>query len=179
MKVSDIILDSLDRVHELVPAILDGLSLDDVVWQPDEGSNSIGWLIWHLTRVEDDHMAGIGGLPQLWLPLWHSRFGLPYPPRAHGYGMTSADIAAFCVPSVKLLVDYADAVANQTRQIIATMKPTDFNRIVDSNYDPPVTAAVRLVSVMVETAQHIGQAGFVRGLRERKIGRESSWVGHV
>ncbi|MEA5053992.1 MAG: DUF664 domain-containing protein [Propionicimonas sp.] len=178
MTTTDLVLDSLERVHELIPAVLDGLDRDDVLWRPDPDSNSIGWLVWHLTRVEDDHLADLGGIGQVW-PDWAGRFGLPYPVSAHGYGMTSAEVGAFDVPSPSLLVDYAAAVAEQSRQVLAGLGESDYDRVVDTRWDPPVTLAVRLVSVMVETAQHIGQAAYVRGLRERAIARPSDWVGHV
>ena len=178
MLSSDIVLDSLNRVHELIPVVLDGLDRDDVLWRPDAGSNSIGWLIWHLCRVDDDHLGDLGGQPQVWLSGWSERFGLPYPPNAHGYGMTAADIAAFDLPSVSLLADYASAVAEQSRRIVTALTASDYEKVIDTRWDPPVTISARLVSVMVETAQHIGQAGYVRGLRERQIGRESGWAGH-
>jgi len=179
MILNDVVLDSLGRVHELVPAVLNGLTREDVLWRPDPGSNSIGWLIWHLTRVEDDHVAGLGGRDQVWLEGWRERFGLPYAEQAHGYGMSADEVAAFDVPGPDVLVDYAAAVAAHSRDIVAALTEADFGRIVDERWDPPVTLAVRLVSVMVETAQHIGQAAYVRGLRERAVGRDSGWAGHV
>lgn len=175
---TDVVLDSLGRVHELIPAVLDGLDLDDVLWRPDAGANSIGWLIWHLVRVEDDHLASLGGREQVWTSGWSERFALPYPQRAHGYGMTAEQVAAFDAPA-ELLVGYAAAVAEQSRQILGALTAEDYETVVDTNWDPPVTMAVRLVSVMVETAQHIGQAAYVRGLRERAVGRDSGWVGHT
>jgi len=171
MLTTDIVLDSLGRVHELVPVVLDGLNRDDLRWQPDPESNSIGWLIWHLTRVEDDHLADLGGRAQVWLPTWYERFGLPYPERAHGYGMTAAEVAAFDIPSVDLLADYAAAVAAQSREIVSALTEADFGKVIDTRWDPPVTVAVRMVSVMVEMAQHMGQAAYVRGLRERSVAR--------
>jgi hypothetical protein len=40
----------------------------------------------------------------------------------------------------------------------------DLGRIVDERWDPPVTLAVRLVSVIEDDLQHAGQAAFVRGI---------------
>jgi hypothetical protein len=36
--------------------------------------------------------------------------------------------------------------------------------VVDLNWDPPVTLAVRLVSVINDDLQHGGQAAYVRGM---------------
>lgn len=178
MTTSDLVLDALDRVHELVPAVLADLDREDILWRPDPDSNPIGWLVWHLTRVEDDHLAKLGEVEQVW-PEWADRFALPYPLKAHGYGMTSEEVGAFDISSPSLLVEYAAAVAEQARSIVGGLTPDDYDRVIDTRWDPPVTVAARLVSVMVEISQHIGQAAYVRGLRERYVGSGSGWAGHV
>lgn len=166
MLTTDLVLESLERVHELVPTVLDGLDREDVLWRPDPDANSIGWLVWHLTRVEDDHLAHLGDVDQVW-PAWADRFALPYPVKAHGYGMSSDEVGAFDVSSPDLLVGYAAAVAEQARAVVGSLSEDDLATVIDTRWNPPVTVAVRLVSVMVETAQHIGQAAYVKGLRER------------
>lgn len=168
---TNIVLDSLGRVHELIPAVLGHMSREDLLWRPDEGSNSIGWLVWHLTRAEDQQMADLGGRTPVWLPTWYERFGLPYPADANGYGMSADEVAAFDVPSADLLVGYASAVAEQSTQIVTALTPADYDRVIDTRWNPPVTVAVRLVSIVIETAQHIGQAAYLRGLRERMNGQ--------
>lgn len=178
MRTLDLVRDSLGRVHELVPAILDGLSGDDVLWRPDPEANSLGWLVWHLTRVEDDHLSSLGGVEQAWTSDgWYARFGLPYLKSAHGFRMTPAEVGAFNVTDTGLLNGYAAATWEQTRAVLASLGDDRLDDVIDTRYTPPVTVGVRLVSVMVETAQHIGQAGYLRGLRERSIGINSGWSG--
>lgn len=180
METSELVLDSLGRVHELVPAVLDGLTADDVAWQPDPGANSIGWLIWHLTRAEDGHLSELAGADQVWTSArWQQRFALPYPQAAGGFGMSADDVAAFRVEDVALLTGYSADVAERARTVVGGLTSSDYDRIVDSHWDPPVTLGVRLVSVMVETAQHIGQAAYLRGLLERGKGSDSGWKGYV
>ncbi len=180
MQTPDLALDSLGRVHALIPAILDGLSPADVTWRPDPHANPIGWLLWHLLRVEDDHLAHLGGIEQAWLTDgWRERFALPYPRSAHGFGMSSAEVALFTVSDTTLLTGYAEAVFAQSSQVLAGLSAADFDRVVDTRFVPPVTLGVRLVSVMVETAQHVGQASYVRGLLERAKSRTSEWSGIV
>lgn len=175
------LLDAFGRVHELVPAVLSGLTVEDVLWQPDPAANSIGWLLWHLARVEDDHVAGVGGVDQVWTSLgWFERLGLPYPVRSVGFGHSPAEVAAFAVIDPGLLQAYYDAVHEQTVRLVSTMADADFDRIVDRRFTPPVTAAVRLVSVVNDVTQHVGQAGYVRGLRQRAAGRPSDgWAGYA
>lgn len=167
---TDILRDAFTRVHEELPRLLADLSAETVLWRPDPDANSIGWLAWHLTRVQDDHVAGVGDVPQVWA---HSnvatRFALPYPLEAHGYGHTSADVGAFTVGNVGLLLDYHDAVHRMTLSVLDGLDDADYARIVDERWNPAVTAAVRLVSVIGDTQAHLGQIGYVHGLAERRV----------
>ena len=180
MRSVEIIRDSLGRVHELIPATLDGLDAADLTWRPDDSSNPIGWLVWHLCRAEDGSLANIGGLEQVWLAGgWQERFALPYEPKAGGFGQSDEQVGQFTVPGPDQLVGYAAAVAEQTGQVLDALGDDDLDRVIDTRWDPPVTVGTRLVSIMVETAQHIGQVAYLKGLRERAKGVESGWRGYV
>jgi hypothetical protein len=168
MNVSDLLIDSLDRVHDLVPGILEGLSDDDLAWRPDPGANSIGWLVWHLTRVEDDHVCDAAGVEQTWTADgWADRFGLPFPVDDHGFGQSASQVAKVRVNG-DLLAGYLAAVAERTHGYVATLEAADLDRVVDTRWDPPVTLGVRLVSVVNEVNQHVGQAAYLRGLLDRR-----------
>lgn len=167
--VPAVLLDAFDRVHQDLPRLLNGLDGEALTWRVDAAANSIGWLAWHLARVQDDHLADIGGREQVWTADgFRERFGLPYPTKAIGYGQTSQDVGMFDVRNSRLLIDYHDAVHVMTVALIEGMGPGDFDRIVDTRWDPPVTAAARLVSVVNDTSQHVGQIGYLRGLWERR-----------
>ena len=92
MNVSELMTDALGRISDLVHGAVDGLSDDDLAWRPDPEANSIAWLVWHLTRIEDDHVAGVARTTQAWEDGWADRFGLPFPVGDHGYGHTSAQV---------------------------------------------------------------------------------------
>ncbi len=165
-----LLADGFDRVHENVHAVCEGLDAGALSWRPAPGANPVGWLVWHLTRVMDDHVCGVAealGLPggeQRWLADgWCERLALPYPPQAHGYGHTAADVAAFAATADDLL-GYHDAVHAHTLGVLATLADHHYAAVVDPGWDPPVTAAVRLVSVLDDAAQHVGQAAYVKGL---------------
>jgi hypothetical protein len=176
----EIVRDSLGRVHELVPAVLEGMDADDLTWRPDAGSNPIGWLVWHLCRAEDGSLASIGDTEQVWLSGgWQEKFGLPYERKAGGFGQSSEQVGQFSVSGPELLVGYAAAVAEQTGRILDALTDEDLDRVIDTRWDPPVTVGVRIVSIMVETAQHIGQASYLKGLQERTKGTDSGWHGYV
>ena len=166
MTVSEILIDAFGRVREEVEAVLDGIDSDTLQWRPDPESNSIAWLVWHLTRIQDDHLAGAFDTAQMWHQGWVERFGLPFPPESTGYGHSSDEVGAVRAPAA-LLLDYFKAVAERTADLLATVRESDLDRIVDRRWNPPVTLAVRLVSVIADDLQHVGQAAYLRGLAER------------
>lgn len=166
---TEILRDAFERVHDDLPRLLTGLTAEQVRWRPDAEANPVGWLVWHLTRVQDDHMAAIAGIPQAWTDLgWADRFRLPYDVSDHGFGHSTEQVGAFDVGDVALLLGYHDAVHDLSMRVLAGLADADYARIVDDRWDPPVTAAVRLVSVINEIAQHAGQVGYVAGLARRR-----------
>jgi uncharacterized damage-inducible protein DinB len=164
---TDLFVDAFGRVREGVHGVLDGLSSEQLVFRPDHEANSIGWLVWHLTRVQDDHIADVAGTEQVWTSRgWCDRFALPFDSADTGYGHRAEDVAAVKVPA-DVLADYHDAVYEQTRRYVVSLNEPDFERVVDPRWDPPVTLGVRLLSVINDDLEHVGQAAYVRGLVER------------
>ncbi|MEV6947981.1 DUF664 domain-containing protein [Streptomyces sp. NPDC051172] len=165
MHAKDILIDGFNRIQEEVHAAVEGLGPDDLNARPYQAGNSIAWLVWHLTRVQDDHVADAFGLDQVWLTQdWEKRFGLDLPRHDTGYGHSSAKVAKVRVDSGNLLTGYYDAVHGQSVGVLRELTAKDLERIIDENWDPPVTLGVRLVSVLSDDLQHIGQAAYLRGL---------------
>lgn len=165
MNASALLVETFDRLPELVHAAVDGLSPEQLRWSPASGTNPIGWLVWHLTRVQDDHLAEVIGEPQVWVDDgWARRFGLTADPADTGYGHSAEQVAAVAPESAAALVDYYTAVADRTRRFLVGLTDADLDRIVDERWDPPVTLGARLVSVANDDLQHVGQAGWLRGL---------------
>jgi hypothetical protein len=168
MDVADVLVDAFDRVRDSVAGVVSGLSSDDLAWRADGDANSIAWLIWHLTRIQDDHVAHVAGVEQVW-PAWADRFALRFDLRDTGYGHSSDDVAAVRA-SADLLTNYHESVYNATVEYLNALTTSDLDRIVDTRWDPPVTLGVRLVSVIADDLEHVGQAAFVRGLLDRRSG---------
>ncbi|GAB2727584.1 mycothiol transferase [Streptomyces bullii] len=167
MHAKDILIDGYSRIQEEVHAAVEGLDPDDLTARPSPDANSIAWLVWHLTRVQDDHVADAFELEQVWLSQdWHKRFALGLPRHDTGYGHSPAKVAKVRVDSGDLLTGYYDAVHEQTLACLRSLAAKDLERIVDERWDPPVTLGVRLVSVLSDDLQHVGQAAYVRGLRQ-------------
>ncbi|MEU9991142.1 DUF664 domain-containing protein [Streptomyces sp. NPDC007971] len=165
MHAKDILIDGYGRIQEEVHAALDGLGPDGLYFRADPDANSIAWLVWHLTRVQDDHIADAFDLDQVWLSQgWEKRFGLDLPRHDTGYGHTPAKVAKVRPESAELLTGYYDAVHEQTLGALRSLAAKDLERTVDERWDPPVTLGVRLVSVLSDDLQHVGQAAYLRGL---------------
>ena len=168
MDIAELLADALGRVRDDVPGVVDGLDLDQLAWRPDPDSNSIAWLVWHFTRIEDDHIADVAGTEQVWTSGgWYDRFGLPFPPEEHGYGHKADEVAKVRVDR-DLLVGYHDATIARAIEYVGGLTPGDLDRVVDERWDPPVTLGVRLISVVNDATQHLGQAAYLRGLVERR-----------
>jgi uncharacterized damage-inducible protein DinB len=166
MRGTDLLVDAFGRIKQTVHRSVRGLSADELSLRVDEGANSIAWLVWHLTRVQDDHVAEVAGSEQVWTAQgWAARFALPFDVEATGYGQGGDEVGAVSV-GADLLLGYYDAVHEQTLQYLDRIGEDDLDTIVDRRWDPPVTLGVRLISVADDDIQHAGQAAFVRGVVE-------------
>ncbi len=162
MTPRELLVDAFDRIRDGALAAVDGLTDDQLRQRPAPGANPIGWLVWHLARVQDDHVAEVAGTTQAY-SVFVDRFALPFDPADIGYGH-SADEVAEVGASADLLAEYVVAVHRQTLDYLARVSPEDLDQVVDDRWDPPVTLGVRLVSVVADDLQHVGQAAYVRGL---------------
>ena len=168
MRSRDVFTYAYEQVAETLAGTVDGLGPDDLARRVQPGANPIGWLVWHLLRVQDDHVADVAGTEQVWTADgWAGRFGLPVDDAATGYGMGDAEVDAVRVPSAELLLGYSQAVHARTADFLAGLSDDDLDRVVDTRWDPPVTLGVRLVSVLSDDFQHLGQAAYLRGLLGR------------
>ena len=169
MTSAELLIDAFGRIRQIVDGVVRGLTPEQLVFRVDYTANSIAWLVWHLTRIQDDHIADAAQIEQVWTSRgWAERFGLPFDEGATGYGHATDEVAAVKVGSGELLVDYHDAVYEQTIRYVERVTDPDLDRIVDESWDPPVSLGVRLVSVIGDNLEHAGQAAFVRGIVLRR-----------
>ncbi|HEX2901878.1 MAG TPA: DinB family protein [Jatrophihabitans sp.] len=162
---ADLLTDAFSRIQQLTTSVVTGLSSEQLAYQPKPGANSIGWLVWHLIRIQDDHVADAAGTEQVWTAQgWHDRLGLPFDAADTGYGHGPEQVAAVVIADPELLIGYADAVCQRTAEFVGGLSATQLSRVVDERWDPPVTLGVRLVSVLGDDWQHLGQAGYLKGL---------------
>ncbi len=159
-----LLLDGFDRIAASVIQAVDGLDEDQLAIRPAPSANSIAWLVWHITRIQDDHLADAFGHEQVWTAEgWEDRFGLPFDSAVTGYNHSSDQVGAVRVDG-SLLVGYHRAVHHRTQRTLRRLEDRDLDRVVDESWDPPVTLGVRLVSVVTDNLEHAGQAAYIKGL---------------
>ncbi|HUV09643.1 MAG TPA: DinB family protein [Acidimicrobiia bacterium] len=165
MDVAALLVELFGRVPPLARLAVDGVDEARLTERPGPDANPIAWLVWHLARIQDSHVAEAFDTSQIWVTGdWAARFGLEPDPSNTGFGHTSEEVATIRPSTPDALLDYLDAVHTRTVTMLAVLTPADLDRIVDQRWDPPVTLGVRLVSVADDCLQHCGQAAYVRGL---------------
>ncbi|MGV0624352.1 mycothiol transferase [Mycolicibacter minnesotensis] len=159
--------DAFTRLIEHADELTDGLTEQVADYRPTLQANSIAWLLWHSARVQDLQVAGIADVEQVWTRHgWVERFGLDLPRDDFGYGHTAADVAKVRAPA-QLLAGYYRDVHQLTLEYLDGITVGELARVVDTAWNPPVTAGVRLVSTLDDCAQHLGQAAYLRGIASR------------
>jgi hypothetical protein len=164
METSELLTDTFGRIRELYTDIATDLTPEAAHRRPEGQGNPVVWLLWHTARVQDDHIAGLSGGIQAWHDGWAERFGLPFDEGDIGYGHSSEDVAAVRVERLEELVDYHEAVHRLALEYVERADADELGRVVDRRWDPPVTAGVRLVSLIADCLQHLGQAAYVKGM---------------
>jgi hypothetical protein len=165
---ADLLLDSLGRVRDGAHPVLADTPEARLATPPATGTNTVAWLVWHLTRGVDEQVAGAFGYQPIWVAGgWRERFALPFPADAHGYGMTFDEVL-LVQASADDLRGYLDAAFDAAVDALRGVTDADLDRVVDEHWDPPVTLAVRLVSVVNDGTQHVGQASYASGILSRR-----------
>jgi len=165
MQATEIIVDALGRIQGNFRRVLDGLTLNQLTYRPTHGSNSIAWLLWHLTRVQDHHISDLVNRPQIWIRGgWHTKFDMPADPLNFGMGHGPKEVGELKA-TAEVLQGYHDATYDQSKEFLSSLDPIDLNTEIDEpQYTPLPTIGVRLTSVISDNTQHVGQAAYLRGL---------------
>lgn len=167
MNTAELLIEAYSRVPDGVARLLDGLDDAGLTARPDPDANTIAWLVWHIARGQDAQIAQVAGSDQAWTADgWADRFALPFDESVTGYGQSSDDVAQVRA-SARDLRGYLDDVQRRTLEFLSTLDDAELDQVVDEAWDPPVTLGVRLVSIVGDGLQHLGQAEYVRGLYER------------
>jgi len=166
MEINNFTLDMLNQVQQALTTAVDGLTHEELTFQPQNDANSIGFILWHQVRVEDSMVPGtIQKKPQVWTSgKWYRKLNLPEDPNDNGWGYTAEQVAAFPVPKLKDLLDYAEEVRSQTVECLKGMTPDRFDEVIQTPFGD-LTISQIFSLLLCEITLHIGQIAYLRGLQ--------------
>ena len=167
MSIKGFIRQALDMNRRDLLEIVRELSGEELAWKPAPHANSIGFLLWHMARVEDGWIQRpVQRIPHLWVSEnWHEKFGMPEDQRDMGYGYTQEQIESQRPAPLKLLLDYGEAVRNATIAFIDSWDPETDDRQVKAAWG--MISVTDVFQILIwELNQHGGQAGYIKGLRK-------------
>lgn len=168
MEVKDFVLEALNESQTALTQAVDGLSQDELMWQPKPGANHIAFILWHTLRVEDFFFQYMfQRVPQVWeSEKWHEKLNLPDDPRITGYDYTAEQVDSF--PSVQLgdLLAYGEAVRARSVDYVRNLDPARSDEIVKSRIFGEVSIGKLISILLCEIVQHVGQIAYLRGLAE-------------
>ena len=167
MKWQQMFINAYERVTLVLKQSLEGLTVDELNTQVRPDCNSIGWIAWHLTRVQDRAISDLSGEEQLWTKdRWHAKFNRPPDAKDTGFGHTSEDAAGFKSPDVPTMIAYHHAVAERSKQYLSSLSEADLDREFNNPRSP--TYGARLVAVISDNLQHVGQVAYLHGVLKGK-----------
>ncbi|MDO4232156.1 MAG: DUF664 domain-containing protein [Lautropia sp.] len=169
MKLQELLIDMAERPRERILGVLDGLTPAQANAFPVEALapsiKSITWLAWHTAREQDLQIADLSGRDPVWISEgWRERFALDLPDDTEDWHHTPAEAAKVVVPDVELLRGYLNAATDATIRYLRSLSAASLDEVIDRNWTPPVTRAVRLVSILDDASMHSGQAVYARRL---------------
>jgi hypothetical protein len=176
MELKNFIERALDVLKQHYYGVLKGITASELSWQPGPNANSIGFIFWHVTRVEDRLVVHFAqGKPEVWIrDGWHQRWGisaettgLEYPPE---------QVESFPVPELTEMQSYFEAVRKETRTYLQTIDANGFEDRPPRTPYPESSRAVAFFQnytvgnmfcqLIGEANQHLGQVAYIRGLQK-------------
>ncbi len=163
--VSDVLTAGIPRSLHVA---LDGATAEQLAYRPAGESNTIAWLVWHLTRIQDRIVASLSNQDELWVTQgWHDKFGRPADSNDNGMRHDDQQVLSIQPESPELLWNYYNAVSSNAARVLATFSPADLDKPVDPA-NPETRVGDRLRICVLDNVSHAGQAAYLRGVIERR-----------
>ncbi|MFC2033800.1 DinB family protein [Chloroflexota bacterium] len=170
MDCKEMFINGYEDIFGELERTMNGLTAEDLNWQLHPECNSIGWIAWHVTRLEDHQIAYILEKEQLWIKDgWHAKFNRPADSKDVGFGHTPEQVSEFESPDIQVFLDYNRAIFKRAKQHFSELTDLDWDQPLDEQWHgTPVKVGWRLLSVLEDCHQHTGQMAYIRGLRQGK-----------
>lgn len=140
---------------------VDGLTKEEIRWQPSLGSNDIQWNVWHMIRVEDTWVnKRLKSEEEIWITNgWYKRFGMKT--TDHGARQSTDEVRS--IPTLKMeeLKEYFLEVRKSTLEFVQQMDQNQLEKVYTENGK---TGAWIIGHLLVEESQHLGQIAYIRGI---------------
>jgi hypothetical protein len=165
MDVKEFVRIGLERARMATNRVMDGLTTDELKWQPAPDANSIGLILFHNARSEDNFVqARIQGKPSLWeSQKWYQKFNLAIADTGSGY--TAEQVNKFVLPDVKDLVAYTNAVRANTLEVVKNLPPAEFDKVLSLPRLGDISIGGIFALILVHVSQHAGEISYLRGLK--------------
>ena len=160
---------ALQRNWDMVSTAVDGVDDDALSRMPNDQSNSIAWLVWHMTRVVDRFIhSRFQDTGQLWTAGgWHDKFGMPADPDEFGIGWSAGQVADWACPSRETLMGYYNAVNESARDYISGLDAEGMTRQVPAAAPGATMSVADALGILVwDNIVHGGQVAYIRGYFE-------------
>ena len=164
MTLDEFIVDALAREQELLLEAVQDLTPEELGWRAGPEANPIGWILWHMIRVEDMWFQFfVQRKTEIWeRDGWNETFGLPT--RDNGFGHTQEQVADFPVLDLAALLRYGEAVRQATLEYLKTMGPEDY-AVVPREQRPEMSVGAIFRQIIGEVYQHQGHIAYLKGLQ--------------
>ncbi len=162
MEARKSILNSLEQSQGYLTEALDGLTQEEAAWSPGVECNSITFILWHLSRVEDFFVNRvIQRQKELYeAENWQEKLGTP----VKAYQYTVEELQAWPAPKLEVLREYANSVREKTLALIQSIPPEKLSELARPDR-PPDTIGGILGRISTEIAMHVGQIAYLRGVQ--------------
>ncbi len=165
MKDLQLTTEMLDRAQERFEETFEQMTIDEANKMPAPLIKSVTWLMWHTARELDIQISGLNETEPLWTSDgWSEKFGLDLPDDTEDWRHTPAEAAKVIVTDRQLVLDYLAVSIEFTKHYLKKIDEASFSDVIDTNWDPPVTRQVRIVSAIDDAVMHSGQAVYTRRL---------------
>lgn len=157
---------ALERNWEMVDLALADLDDEVMARQPNGQSNSVSWLLWHMSRVVDRFVnSRFLNTQLLWVKDgWHQKFGMPPDPDDFGMGWTAAQVSAWRPPAKNVLLEYYEAVKSSARDYLPGVTAFDLERQIPFSAPLNTVSLGDALGVLVwDNIVHGGQIAYLRG----------------
>ena len=164
MEAKELILKSLEQSQRFLTNALDGLTQEEAAWSPSPECNSIAFILWHMTRVEDFF---VNRIIQRETELyeaegWREKLGTPA--KDSGYEYTVEQLQAWPAPKLETLQGYAISVREKTLAFLKAMPPEKLSEVPRPDRSPD-SIGDTLGRISTEIALHVGQICYLRGMQ--------------